>query len=157
MIELRPATLQDLGALVVLWEALNRDGQAADPRYQPKQDARAAFGWYAKSIWTARDPFPGAFVAVDGEALVGFVAGTLVHPNPVLDPIASVVITDMYVAPEVRRTGIGRRLVEAFIDAAAKAGHPGVEVGTLVKDTRAVGFWRAMGFDDMRVTLVRPP
>lgn len=156
MIAIRPVGPRDIEALAPLWDALNRDGRAADPRFQVKSDARAWFGWYAKSLWSTRDPFPGAFIALDGDKAVGFVAGTLAHPNPVLEPAASVVITDMYVAPEARRQGLGRRLVDAFIEAAMLAGYRGVEVGTLIKDTRAVAFWSAMGFDAMRVTLVRP-
>ena len=47
-------------------------------------------------------------------------------------------------------------LVEQMTARANTAGYPRMTVSTLVRDTRAVAFWRAMGFDDLFVVLANP-
>ncbi|MCA9572657.1 MAG: GNAT family N-acetyltransferase [Myxococcales bacterium] len=80
------------------------------------------------------------------------------HPRvalPVVDLPPSARIGDLYVADTHRRRGIGRALVEELVRVARHAGHPRVEVGTLVADARAVAFWRSVGFAEWQVTLAR--
>ena len=137
-----------------MWDALQDDGTASDPRYATAPGGRAAMKARWADLWVCRDPFPGCFVADDG-ALCGYVSGTLIPEHPILVATATVRIDNAYVAPRARRQGLGRRLVEAFIGAANRAGFRGVDVGTLVRDERAVAFWRGLGFDPMRITLTR--
>lgn len=49
--------------------------------------------------------------------------------------------------PEARGRGAGRQLIEAFTEALRTAGVPGVFLETSCENTRAVGFFRAMGFE----------
>ena len=50
--------------------------------------------------------------------------------------------------PEVQGQGYGRRLLERLFDQLAAAGSPGVHLDTSVHNTRAIAFYRAMGFDE---------
>lgn len=151
---IRAAERRDVDGILELWEALQADGNAADPRYATAPGGRAAMKEAWADLWVCRDPFPGCFVADDG-AFCGFVSGTLIRQNPIVSPAATVRIDNAYVAPRVRRQGVGRRLVDAFVGATEAAGFHGVDVGTLIKDERAVAFWKGLGFDPMRITLVR--
>lgn len=48
--------------------------------------------------------------------------------------------------PVVQGQGYGRRLLERLFDQLAAAGSTGVHLGTSAANTRAIGFYRAMGF-----------
>ncbi len=155
--DVRPAERRDVDGIFAMWEALQSQGTASDPRYATATGARTTWlkAGFAEDC-LRKVPFPGCLVADDG-ALCGFVTGTLTGPTYVLAPVAGARIDSLYVAPRVRRQGVGRRLVETFIAVAERAGVDGVDVGTLIKDERAVAFWKGLGFDPMRITLVRPP
>jgi ribosomal protein S18 acetylase RimI-like enzyme len=158
----RPATKRDLDAVLDLWVALQVNGQAADPRYAPTKDARRIFkGWVEEQL-LVHEPFVRLWVAElpvaagvpPANRVVGMLGGLPMQVVPVLEQGRVARIGEIWVEPEHRRSGVGRKLVEAWCEGARSAGYSWLEVGTLVKDERAVAFWRAMGFDDMRVTLV---
>lgn len=46
--------------------------------------------------------------------------------------------------------GWGRRLLETLFDALAAAGSPGVHLGVARRNERAIGFYRRMGFTELR-------
>jgi GNAT superfamily N-acetyltransferase len=48
--------------------------------------------------------------------------------------------------PGVQRAGFGRKLMETFYAAAARAGAAGVHVCVLAKNVQAIGFYRHLGF-----------
>ncbi len=151
----RPLEGFDLERALDLWEELMANGHEVDPRWEPAPAARAAVRDWAAATWPRRDPFAHGWVAEEGGALVGFLAGMPRAPLPVLTTPPSARVTDLYVAPSHRRRGAGRAMVEAFAAAGAEAGYPVLEVGTLVRDARAVGFWRALGLVEQQVVLVR--
>jgi GNAT superfamily N-acetyltransferase len=152
---IRPLEIGELDAALDLWELLMAEGESADPRYVPAPDARAVVGAYARGVWTRRTPFPAMWVAADEAGLQGYLGMVPQDSLPVLGRAPTARITDLYVRPAARRRGLGRELVEAGVQAAVAAGFPNVEVGTLAQSARAVAFWRAAGFADWRVTLLR--
>ncbi|MCB9669530.1 MAG: GNAT family N-acetyltransferase [Alphaproteobacteria bacterium] len=152
---IRPARPGDLEAILDLWEALQANGAEADPRYAPTPGARGVMRDYVAGSWFAREPFAHALVWEEDGRVVAFLSA---HPRvalPVVDLPPSARIGDLYVADTHRRRGIGRALVEELVRVARHAGHPRVEVGTLVADARAVAFWRSVGFAEWQVTLAR--
>lgn len=150
----------DVPAALDLWDGLMANGLAYEPRWVRAPDARAVIEPWIRS-WTRTTPFPHCLVWDDGATtsvslgIKALISGFPSTALPVLDrpPVAR--ISDLYVAPELRRQGVGRALVEAFVAGARAGGHPQIEVGTLTADTRAVAFWKAMGFGDWQVTLRR--
>ena len=128
-------------------------GAAADSRFEPVPNAMDVIDAYARDVWTRRNPFPHGWVArLEGEK-VGFILGLPLHAVPVLSGPRTAIITDIWVEPNYRRMGIGRRLVDAFRRASREAGYPATEVKTLVMDERAVAFWREQGFEDYMLSL----
>jgi GNAT superfamily N-acetyltransferase len=153
-VEVRAAERDDVGALVELWQALSADGHAADQRYQVRRDAVALARTFVVQQWL-RTADHHVVVAVD-EAPVGFVTVRMSPAHPVLEPPPTAVVTDAYVAPSRRRTGVGARLFDGVRAWSLERGVEQLEVGTLALDQRAVAFWRALGFGDWRVVLARP-
>ena len=151
----RILTRSDLPRALVLWRQLLDAGFEADPRFAAVADPVRAIASYADDVWLRQTPFPHGWVVEDPVGLAGLLV--IVHQPalPVLVDKPSALITDLFVAPRARRRGTGRRLVSAACDAAARAGHGNIEVGTLSADTRAVAFWQAVGFARFRVTLQR--
>lgn len=154
---IRPARRSDHDDLLDLWEDLQANGQASDPRYRPTAHARREMAAFTREEWFVQRPFPRTLVYQSERGLAGFIQGFPRFALPVVALAPTARIGDLHVHPEHRRRGIGRALVDAFVEHATSAGFPRVEVGTLTKDARAVAFWRAMGFGDWQVTLVRDP
>lgn len=50
-------------------------------------------------------------------------------------------------APEARGCGAGRLLMEAWFARLAEVGSPGCHLGTLLENTKAIGFFERMGFE----------
>lgn len=146
----------DLPALARAWEDLVAHGHEVDPRFGPSTGRDGLLRDHLfHALFEVRHPFPPAWVADDREALVGFVHGFPLHALPVLHQPPTARIADLWVRADRRRRGIGRMLVAAFVEGAAAAGYPRVEVGTLARDEAAVAFWRSQGFGDWRVDLLR--
>ncbi len=122
------------------------EGGASDPRYA--EVAGRIEGRELGRRWPLRKPFPACFVAEEEHELVGYVSMFAREGM-------SATIEELYVGPYERSRGIGRSLVRAIVGAAESAGYREFQVGTLALDTRAIAFWRAMGFGDWWVTLRR--
>jgi GNAT superfamily N-acetyltransferase len=153
---IREAVRADLVALVDAIVALNENGTAADPRYRLHEDGPARLREHLLHAWFGRFlPFPACLVAESEGRIVGLVSGELAPDPGILANPPTARIDNLWVEPDHRRTGIARRLVEAWCARAVRAGYPRTTVGTLVRDARAVAFWEAMGFEALTVTLAR--
>ena len=149
-------TREDVTAVLALWARLNDAGGASDERFVVRPDASADLRHIINDQWLGRfRPFPACYVCDHEGVVVGWVQGDICPPHPILDEPPKVRIGNLWVEPPYRRRGVGRTLVETFVQEAQQAGFPWVEVGTLGRDARAVAFWRALGFGDWRVTLLR--
>ncbi len=83
-------------------------------------------------------------VLLAGEAALGF---ALLRIRPSLWARANdAYLEELYVAPEHRRRGIGRRLLNAAIDAARKADANHFELTTGETDTEARALYESAGF-----------
>ena len=58
-------------------------------------------------------------------------------------------IKRMFVVPEARGRGAGRRLLERLIEAARAEGITVLRLETWVKQPEAIGLYRAAGFEDI--------
>ena len=55
-------------------------------------------------------------------------------------------LEDLFVREEVRRTGLGRALVDAAVERARARGCKRIELDVNEEDPRALGFYQALGF-----------
>ena len=87
------------------------------------------------------------FVAVDDDRIVGFASGGIEANQPDRLPAYHAMVGYLYVEPPYRRTGLGRRLVDAVGRwAASYEGVSHLEMAVLSADHGAEPFWRALGF-----------
>ena len=92
-------------------------------------------------------------IAVEDERLLGVIA---LHWTPMLHLAAPLArITALVVRDDVRGTGVGRRLVDAGAALAKHAGCGQLELTAALRRTDAHSFYRAMGFTESSVRLVR--
>lgn len=125
----------------VAWRALRRRALAEDP------DAFAA----STAAWTGPDDVESrwrgrieaalrCFLARDGDRPVAMVA---VDPGP---DDETVTLASMWVAPQARRRGVGRALVDAVV---AEAGGRAVVLRVMAGNAAAVQAYRAAGFEPL--------
>jgi GNAT superfamily N-acetyltransferase len=144
---------RDLPVVKRMWLELMTSGSNADSRFNLTPDPLGAIGGYAEDMWPKREPFPHGWVVECNDELVAFVLGLPRHSIPVLTKPNTAQITDLWVVPHRRREGLGRLLVERFCQSCKESGYPSIEVSTLTADTRAVDFWKELGFGDWMVQL----
>lgn len=152
---IRSATPSDADGIAALWLQLNQTGELVDDRYLLKHDVDTIGHHLIAEDWLAEDTTQ-VVVADDDGTLVAFIATRPLETSRVRLTKPGVLVTDLFVAPSHRRRGVGRQIVEAVIDREAMANRESIEVGTLAKDSRAIAFWRSLGFGDWRVTFERP-
>ncbi len=90
-------------------------------------------------------------VARDNDNILGFVNFTtrrvIMHPNP------SGLIDELVVTRTSRGSGIGKKLMLAAIDKCRQLGCSEVEVSTEKSNKNAIGFYKALGFEEDAVLL----
>ncbi|MBW4719255.1 GNAT family N-acetyltransferase [Saccharothrix obliqua] len=88
------------------------------------------------------DPASLAFVAVDGDAVVGWVWG--VRQRHVVG-YTQVQLYEIGVLPSVRRRGVGRALLEAFVEVVRAEGHAKMWLFTSEDNVAAISLYEAAG------------
>lgn len=131
----RVATVEDAGAIGLLLDAFNRE-----------------FG----------EPSPGSeWLAVRLAGLISAGAATVLLAGPGPDGVAVVrfrpaiwsdalecYLAELYVAPAMRRGGLGRALVRAVIELARERGAGHIEIGVDEPDMPARALYEQLGFDN---------
>jgi putative acetyltransferase len=119
--------------------------------------ARALFREYARAIGTDLEyqgftaelaALPGPYVPPRGALLLAYVDGDEVAGCVALRPLDGTAgeMKRLYVRPEYRSAGLGRRLVEAVIGAAKDAGYRELRLDTLADMAAAQALYRRLGF-----------
>jgi GNAT superfamily N-acetyltransferase len=92
---------------------------------------------------------------VDGR-VVGFAHAMIRGGPPVVVPRRTGFVTDMVVAADQRRNGVGRGLFAAVEAWCRERGADDVTLTTAVRNEAALDFWRAMGFESWTYTMWKP-
>ena len=92
---------------------------------------------------------PGRYAGPSGALLLARIAGQAAGCVAVRDLGDSVCeMKRLYVAPDYRSTGLGRRLVAAILDHATRLGHRRMVLDSTPELTRAVELYRSFGFEE---------
>jgi GNAT superfamily N-acetyltransferase len=156
---IRNARRGDIPSLLLLWTAMMKETAAADGRLAPHPRAREHMA--AQFANWLLDPH--RFVAVaeeNGRLVVGFAAGAIVPGDGWREPTRLGQVTDCYVAPPRRRTGIARRLVGRVLDQLYEKGVNTVRVAVAARNEPSHAFWQSIGWTDLECVYereVRPP
>lgn len=124
--------------------------RARDVRLRALRDAPHAF-WsttegearLAVDVWRRRLARPDAatFLAVRGGRDVGLAIGAPHHAHP-----GDAGLYSVWIAPEVRGSGLADHLVMAVVEWARAAGHPRIRLDVADDNPRAVGLYARLGF-----------
>lgn len=135
----RRAVRGDLGQIAELWRELIEHHAESLPRTTrdvPVRQLDALVSDAACAAWIAeRDARAVGFCTVRVETA----------PSGVRER-ARASITELYVRPEARRSGLGRALVDAALVWARERGAERVEVRVAARNDAGRSFWRSLGF-----------
>jgi GNAT superfamily N-acetyltransferase len=149
-VTIRRAVPADGTRVAALWLRLLDEHAALDGRFGYAADARTRFEndfpvWLRNQTWRL-------VVAEAGGEIVGFVSAQRWAPPPVYAYSEEVYLNELYVAPEARRQGLGRRLVEAVRGWAEELHAGRLRLGVLSANTAGCAFWEAVGGQPLSLT-----
>lgn len=153
-VAIREARPSDLAVALPLWEALHREHEARDPRYRLSDDASRR--WATDFRDWARSDGSRIWLAFDAGQPVGLLTAHLYQPTPTYRPSLFVHVDDLYVAPEVRGSGIAHRLLDAARVWGREAGAEHLQAGVLALNAAGRAFWNREGTEDFSVTVTLP-
>ncbi len=96
-------------------------------------------------------PAPGPGPIADGATPDEYLLAALYQPERMLSPVVKDFPAHLHidVLPAYQGGGHGRRLIETFAGAVARAGAPGLHVAVSPTNTRAHGFYLRVGFEKL--------
>lgn len=118
-----------------------RDAPFAFASWFERERGRTLSEWEAIALGNAWDQPMAVFVAADGDQWLGMAGGYLDGDRP---GVAG--LWGMWVAPEARRQGVGRHLVEAVVDWGRAAGASRLELSVTDRADAAIALYRELGF-----------
>ena len=145
----------DYPALRACFVELQAWERSLEPRLPAPEDAADLY--LAEVFKNCAESSGRIFLAETDGALAGFVciiAKTIPSADDGIEPYAY--ISDLIVRAAYRGRGIGRALMMRAESFAREAGTGQLKVGVLVRNEGAHAFYRASGFRDYTVQLVKP-
>jgi len=121
--------------------------------YERSQGQSPCFAGFAAEL----DELPGAYAAPEGALLLAVADGRavgVVAIRPLGDGAAE--MRRLFVRPEARSGGVGRRLAEAALAAARPAGHRALRLETLSSMIAARALYEALGFREVAPYVTKP-
>ncbi|MGD8966743.1 MAG: GNAT family N-acetyltransferase [Anaerolineae bacterium] len=146
---IRPATEDDLPEMLRLWREMMDFHAHWDARFQPKPSPEAERAWtkfLREDIWGS-DKWCVLLAEQDNE-LIGQIMGELRETAPVFEHQTYGYVTDIVVAPDARRRGIGKALFNALETWFREQDAAHLQLQVLENNPASQAFWRAMGCSD---------
>lgn len=135
---IRKATLKDMEVFIENY--IKAYERLKDYKYTSRSDVKHYFKWLYK-----RDR-EGFFVAeIDGK-VAGFAAGDSNWINP--EGLKVLEIHEIFVIPEMRERGIGRKLLEKLLEYGKSKGLKIAELWVGEKNFEAIEFYKKLGFKE---------
>ncbi|MEM7410090.1 MAG: GNAT family N-acetyltransferase [Myxococcota bacterium] len=142
--ELRRAGVADRAEVSALWLALTEHHAAFDARYSLAAGARDEAGRLVEAL--LRDPDTAVYLAPGAGAAQALAIVRVAQAPPIHAERCRAEITDLFVAPEARRRGWGRRLVAETSAWARQRGAERMEVRVARSNPEGRAFWEACGY-----------
>jgi|tagenome__1003787_1003787.scaffolds.fasta_scaffold20886922_2 ribosomal protein S18 acetylase RimI-like enzyme len=139
---IRPVTVDDAEAIRRLWEAFDAE-IPQPPGYEPET-------WDEAWADLRRHAAEGvALIAEDDEGAAGFVFATALRGERSH-------ITDVYVRPDARGSGLGTRLMAEVAGRARELGARWISLNVATSNRPARTFYERLGFEDVQVVAAVP-
>jgi ribosomal protein S18 acetylase RimI-like enzyme len=145
----RQGNEDDVTAMLGLWREMMDFHAELDRRFRPLPPLEGEQAW-EKHL---REDVLGAesactFVAEAGDRLVGMIVGLACDVYPVFQPEQYGLVSDMVVAPDWRRRGVGRALFDSVKTWSSERGMSHLKLMVAHANPVSQAFWRAMGCTD---------
>ena len=146
---IRVGTEDDLPEMVRLWREMMDVQAGLDPRVSlnPAPEAEEAWAQHVRDDVWGSDKWC-VLVAESNGKLVGQIIGLLRDRHRPFPRQTYGYVTDIVVAADVRRQGIGRALFAALMEWVRERGADHVQLQVLASNSASQAFWRAMGCRD---------
>lgn len=152
---LRPATPHDAAALAGLHRWVHDLHVAAEPGIYRAVDATQVELALRERL--AQPDVRAVIAEVDGVPAGGLMAQAVRRAATFTSPPREfLLILELAVAPQARRRGIGRALMEAALGLARELDLPRLELDVRAWNEAAQAFFRALGYAPMHLRLGRP-
>lgn len=148
----REASQRDEDAVVGLWTDLALHHESIDPVFSLRPDASREI--HAIVSAQLKDPDAATFVwertarGSERGSLAGLCIVRIDRAPPINWEVERAEVTDLIVAKDSRRLGIGGALLDSALAWVARNGVERVEVRVAVRNAEGQAFWRARGFGD---------
>ncbi|MEV4267171.1 GNAT family N-acetyltransferase [Kribbella sp. NPDC049584] len=110
----------------------------------------AVTGWVVEALARAAEPGRFVFVADEGDAVLGFVAG---EERPHWSGVPELYVGELAVDPRHEGRGVGRALIDAVAAHANEVGVHSITLDTGAANSNARSFYRRLGFEEEDVKL----
>jgi ribosomal protein S18 acetylase RimI-like enzyme len=138
---IRPATEDDEPALERLYDAFQ--AEVGGPRFLHE-------GWEDAWADLRKHVADGlGFVAENGGRVTGFAFAHVPKEHPDLCHV-----TDLYVAPDRRRAGVGRALLRSIVDEIGRRGIGNVGLDVMITNDAALSLYKRLGFTPIEYFMV---
>jgi GNAT superfamily N-acetyltransferase len=154
--QIRIAVYEDIDRILDMWREMMEEHQASDRRIRLAGTALPSYRAYLS--YHIHNSASRVLVGIDGERLIGFCLLTISRNLPMFLPERYGYLSDLFVCPEARRRGIGRRMVEQGLEWLGEHGIGSVQLQFYEFNKTGAAFWQAMGFAPFytRMWLDRP-
>lgn len=153
--EVRAATVDDVDAVLPLVANTCAFHQAMDGQKYPflRDPARRYCNWLRGCATDGQTVF---LVATDADAIVGFLVATVDDEIPIYRVKRYGFIHDLWVEPDHRRHGLGRRLLQEAVARFGKLNVQQVRLDVLVGNAPAQKLFASCGFRQSVVEMILP-
>jgi GNAT superfamily N-acetyltransferase len=145
----RAAQNKDMAFVMELWEAMNKELEAVQPRYAIGKGGEIVWGQWAGKVVDRKDG--QIFIAESDDELIGCIMAFLPKDNPIYAARPRGRISDIYVKPEHRGKGIATQLVKLGLGFLEKKGVVAVEVNAPMGAKGLAELWEKSGLKPFAV------
>lgn len=142
----RSANQPEVERVIDLWKAFMNDPSVIDVPLPTHEENMKKQTQFLQEL-IRQDPRQVLVAEKNGE-LIGYVAYEIEQKAPIEMQQKRSFIHDLYVKPHHRKRGVGKSLLQACLDVIKNAGPHHVRLAVWVRNEKAIGLYRAMGFSD---------
>lgn len=149
--DVRRAQPDDQEQIGALWIDFLNEQAALDSRFTVADDALER--WHNDYRMWLTDETQAIFVVEPDDFIAGFATAHRWGPPPIYAASSEVYLNELYVAPELRRQGVGTQLVHAVRNWAETLGVVRIRLQTMAANQGARAFWENRGAQPFSTTL----
>ena len=149
-VQIRVAVREDIPALVALNADVQQHHREAEPELYCVPDPVAVAAWFGDVLGTHE-----ILIAERGTEAVGFAVFSEVRRDASTFSHARKCLLVDQIGASVRRSGVGRALLEAVHAIAAERGFSDVELEVRAVNDSAIAFYMALGYAPVKIRMRR--